>query len=162
MTRCCPYALVLANSDLVSRHCSPACLKSQVLKNDPSVKFLDVCMTSSNSAGAEQAGFQDALQAQAASVLSQPCVQDLAASACGQHLKDAVACFVKTREDGQASAGYPVRSSSMPVASSMHDSWQQQRDSTSMFAGSTLFRRVHDPERLPTVTAEHSGAPQQA
>jgi len=114
-------------------------------------------MTSSNSGGAEQAGLQDALQAQASSVLSQPCVQELAASACGQHLKHAVACFVNTREDGQASAGYPVRPSSMPVASSMHDSWQQQRDPDSMCAGSALLRRVHDPERLLTVTAERSG-----
>ncbi len=119
-------------------------------------------MTSSNSSGAEQAGPQDALQAQAASVLSQPCVQELAASACGQHLKDAMACFVNTSEDGQASAANPVRPSSMPLASSMHDSGQQRRDSDSMLAEWTLLRRVHDPERLPTVAAEHSGAPQQA
>ena len=74
------------------------------------------CMTSSNSGGAEQAGLHDTLQAQAASVLSQPCVQDLAASACGQQLKSAVACFANTREGGLTSRDYPVRPSSIVCA----------------------------------------------
>ena len=119
-------------------------------------------MTGSNSGGAEEVGLQDRLHAQAASVLSQPCVQNLAASACGQQLKAAVACFVNTRDDGQASAGYPVRLPSIAVVSSMHEFRRQQRVPDSMVAGSTLLRRVHDPERLPTVTAEHSGASQPA